>query len=140
MKTLSKALRTAFSKDGVLAAAMVSRDGLLIEGYAEDDLNLEAVGAMVSRGIDTYESVSLELAGQELDWVLLKAEERSVLIKGLRKEAFLVFLVERGEWLDQLDGAVEDWLSGAGDLPALVTRCAPDDVVPREFNTGDENG
>ena len=140
MKTLSKALREAFSKEGVLAAVMVSRDGLLIEGYAEEEMDLEAVGAMVSRGIDYYEGVSSELAGQDLDWVLLKAEGRSVLIKGLMEEAFLVFLLERGEWLNRLDGAVEEWLSGAGDLSDVVAECVVNGVVVKQPNVGDKNG
>jgi len=140
MNALSQHLRMAFHVEGVLATLMISRDGLLIEGYANDEIDLDAMAAMVSRGVDHCESLSSEFYAKRMDWMMLRGEGRSIWIKELTDDVFWVLLVEEGDWLKRLDGWVDEWVPMAGELKESVSRSMETLAGPQGWTIGDENG
>lgn len=60
-KTSTKVLNTLLDLEGVTAVTVVGRDGFVIEHQSNADLDLDAVGAIVSTGFGASEVMSEEM-------------------------------------------------------------------------------
>ncbi len=77
--------------EGVAAALVVGRDGFLIEGItAEEDLDLEAVGAVTASALGASEVLSADLRRGQLVSVMLEYEGGTVVVAPAGGEAMLV--------------------------------------------------
>jgi predicted regulator of Ras-like GTPase activity (Roadblock/LC7/MglB family) len=88
-------LRTVLAElarvDGVAAALVVGRDGFLIGGVsAEEDLDLEDVGAVTASAVGASEILSADLRRGQLVSVMLEYEGGVVVVAPAGPEAMLV--------------------------------------------------
>jgi len=93
MSELKETLSKFLTIPGVRLAALVGRDGLMIEGVGHDDLEkLEALGAMGSSGLGTAEALGQELGRGSVVGTLMEYEGGLVSIDPLGDFAFIVTL------------------------------------------------
>jgi predicted regulator of Ras-like GTPase activity (Roadblock/LC7/MglB family) len=118
MRNISSLLAKALEKDGVLAGFIVDSDGLLIEGSAQDGVDLEAAGALVSKCVDHNENLTRELEGGALRWTILCSDDRSYLIYGLDCSALLVLVGRGSPWAEGLPQTLQAWLPAPDPWPA----------------------
>lgn len=109
MRDLSNSLRALVEVEGVQAAFIVDSTGLLIDSHSREDMDLEAVGALVSRGMDCHESLFKELRTRCLSWAVLKGDPLSVLVRGLSRDAWLGLVMRESSWLDQMGEQADRW-------------------------------
>lgn len=76
--------------EGVLAALVVARDGLVIEGMAAEDVDVEAVGAIVSSHMATAESTGGELAKGKPRALLIEYDQGLIAVGPAGPDALLV--------------------------------------------------
>lgn len=90
MGSLKESVRRIAQIDGVTTAAVVARDGFLIEGQSSDGrLDAEAVGAVISTGIGSSEVMGNELGAGEMAQALIEFRSGSILIAPLGTDAIL---------------------------------------------------
>jgi len=95
MSELKETLSKFLTIPGVRLAALVGRDGLMIEGVGHDSLELlEALGAMGSSGLGNAEALGQELGRGGLVGVLMEYESCLVSVDPLGDFAFVVTLFE----------------------------------------------
>lgn len=88
---LRKVLGELARVDGVTAALVVGRDGFLIEGVsADDELDLEAVGAVTASSIGASEVLSTDLRRGPLFSMMLEYENGAVVVAPAGRDAMLV--------------------------------------------------
>ena len=92
-KTLKNALREYLRIDGLKAAAMIGRDGFLIESALLGDMDLEGLGAFVATAIGSSEMMGKDLQLGELQVYLLEFEMGRVVIASAGAE-ILVLVAE----------------------------------------------
>jgi uncharacterized protein len=97
MSNLKSVIGNLVQVEGVTTAAVVARDGFLIEGVSTDGrLDAEAVGAVISTGIGSSEVMGGELGAGEMVQALIEYRNGSVLIVPLANEAILAVLASHG--------------------------------------------
>lgn len=82
------------SLDGVTLAAVVATDGLLIEGSADPDVDLDAVCAVASNGLVMAEALGREIGKGETVQAILEYESGLVVLEPLNEDA-MVLIVSR---------------------------------------------
>lgn len=95
MSELKETLSKFLTIPGVRLAALVGRDGLMIEGVGHDGLEkLEALGAMGSSGLGTAEALGQELGRGSVVGTLMEYEHGLVSVDPLGDFAFIVTLFD----------------------------------------------
>ena len=97
MNDLTSILREVVEADQVQAALICRRDGLLMGGYACEQTDMDAVGALVSRSMDHHEALLKEVAGGCLRWTLTECERCFVFVQDLEREAVLSLVLSNEE-------------------------------------------
>ena len=72
-KTSTKVLNTLLELEGVAAVTVVGRDGFVIEHQSNADLDLDAVGAIVSTGFGASEVMAEEMNIGKLFMIMIMA-------------------------------------------------------------------
>ena len=139
MSGLEDVLQRLLQGEEVLAAFFMDRDGLIIEGRSRPDLDLDAVGALVSRGMDQCENLSKELAAGPMRWTVLNGEDKTLLICSLCHDVLLAVVVKGGPWAETMDGLVRDWLPMGEAMANLQWEASPFQL-PSEGRRGPSNG
>ena len=95
MVDLKQTLSRFLSIPGVRLAVLVGRDGLMIEGLARDDKeDMEAVGAMMTTGLNTAEALGQEIARGNVVGVLNEYERGLVSVEPMGDFALMVTLFD----------------------------------------------
>src|SRR5437588_12997185 len=95
MVDLKQTLSRFLSIPGVRLAGLVGRDGLMIEGLARDDKeDMEAVGAMMTTGLNTAEALGQEIARGNVVGVLNEYERGLVSVEPMGDFALMVTLFD----------------------------------------------
>ncbi|HET9919549.1 MAG TPA: roadblock/LC7 domain-containing protein [Ktedonobacteraceae bacterium] len=95
MVDLKQTLSRFLAVPGVRQAILVGRDGLLIEGLTRDGKDdMEAVGAIMSTGLNTAEALGQEIARGNVVGVLMEFENGLVSVDPLGDFALMVTLSE----------------------------------------------
>jgi uncharacterized protein len=107
MSELKETLSKFLTIPGVRLAALVGRDGLMIEGVGLDNLEkLEALGAMGSSELGTAEALGQELDRGSVVGTLMEYENGLVSVDPLGDFAFIVTFFEAPQsW-----GHVRQWV------------------------------
>ncbi|HLX56995.1 MAG TPA: roadblock/LC7 domain-containing protein [Ktedonobacteraceae bacterium] len=119
MVDLKQTLSRFLTIPGVRLAVLVGRDGLMIEGLTRDGKeDMEAVGAMMTSGLNTAEALGQEIARGNVVGVLNEYEHGLVSVDPMGDFALMVTLFDsaasigrvrhlvktsRGEILEALD-------------------------------------
>ncbi|HZS76915.1 MAG TPA: roadblock/LC7 domain-containing protein [Ktedonobacteraceae bacterium] len=95
MVDLKQTLSRFLTIPGVRLAVLVGRDGLLIEGLARDGKeDLEAVGAIMTTGLNTAEALGQEISRGSVIGVLNEYEHGLVSVDPLGDYALMVTLFD----------------------------------------------
>ena len=79
---------------GVNVAAVVGRDGFVIESTALGRVSIDALGAMTSTGIRYYEVLGTELEKGGVRQVMLDLKKGTIILTPISKEMFLAILTD----------------------------------------------
>jgi uncharacterized protein len=83
--------------EGIKAAVVVGRDGFVIEGTASDgNLDIEAVGAVISTGLGSSEMMGKELKVGTLTQSMLEFDNGVLVMGTLGKDALLCLVCGAG--------------------------------------------
>jgi uncharacterized protein len=95
MVDLKQTLSRFLSIPGVRLAVLVGRDGLMIEGLTRDGKeDMEAVGAMMTSGLNTAEALGQEIARGNVVGVLNEYEHGLVSIDPMGDFALMVTMFD----------------------------------------------
>src|SRR6266700_4368464 len=95
MVDLKQTLSRFLSIPGVRLAVVVGRDGLMIEGLARDGKeDMEAVGAMMTTGLNTAEALGQEISRGNVVGALMEYEQGLVSVDPLGDFALVVTLFD----------------------------------------------
>jgi predicted regulator of Ras-like GTPase activity (Roadblock/LC7/MglB family) len=97
MPSLKNQLNDLVKVEGINAAVVVGRDGFVIEGIAQDgNLDVEAVGAVISTGLGTSEVVGRELNVGTLTQSMLEFDKGVLVMGTLGTDALLCLVCQLG--------------------------------------------
>lgn len=79
---------------GVNLAAVVGKDGFVIESTALGKIDIDALGAMTSSGIRYFEILSYELDKGEVKQVMLDLHKGTIILVPITNEVFMAIVTD----------------------------------------------
>jgi predicted regulator of Ras-like GTPase activity (Roadblock/LC7/MglB family) len=79
---------------GVNIAAVVGRDGFVIESMGHGAVDTDALGAMTSTGIRYFEFLGYELDKGEVRQVMLDLQKGTIILVPVSKEVFMAIITD----------------------------------------------
>ena len=95
MEKLQEILADLVEVSGIKVAVCVGRDGFVIDAAAAETSDTEAIGAMVSTGMGSAESVGRELGLAEMDQAMMEYKNGIVMMTALGSDALLVVVASK---------------------------------------------
>ena len=95
MEELHKILEGLAEVTGIDVAVCVGRDGFVIDAASTGNADTEAIGAMVSTGMGSAESVGRELGLEEMDQAMMEYKNGIVMMTALGSDALLVVVASK---------------------------------------------
>jgi len=95
MEELHKILEGLVEVSGIDVAVCVGRDGFVIDAASTGTADTEAIGAMVSTGMGSAESVGRELGLEEMDQAMMEYKSGIVMMTALGSDALLVVVASK---------------------------------------------
>ncbi len=95
MEELHKILEGLVEVSGIDVAVCVGRDGFVIDAASTGKADTEAIGAMVSTGMGSAESVGRELGLEEMDQAMMEYKNGIVMMTALGSDALLVVVASK---------------------------------------------
>jgi predicted regulator of Ras-like GTPase activity (Roadblock/LC7/MglB family) len=80
--------------EGVSAAAVVGRDGFVIESGVSGNVDIESLGALASTGLGTSEAMSNTLRKGELSQILVELEKGLIILSPLSADELIVIVAD----------------------------------------------
>ena len=111
MEKMHKILEELVEVAGIDVAVCVGRDGFVIDAASTGTSDTEAIGAMVSTGMGSAESVGRELGLKEMEQAMMEFKGGIVMMTALGSDALLAIV------------AAKD--ANLGGVRLQVRRCAP---------------
>lgn len=97
MPGLKQQLNDFLKVEGIKSAVIVGRDGFVIEGVTSDgNLEVEAVGAILSTGLGTSEVMGRELNVGKLSQSMVEYDNGVLVMGKLGTDALLCIVCEQG--------------------------------------------
>jgi uncharacterized protein len=93
---LNRILSDLVKIEGVSAAAVVGRDGFIIEHVSNIKIDVDALGAMASTSVGTSEAMGIELGKGKFEQVLVELEKGPVLLSLISDNEILAVVAETG--------------------------------------------
>mgnify|MGYP005838333507 CR=1 FL=1 len=93
---LKRILNDLIKVEGVSAAAIVGRDGFIIEHVSNLQMDVDALGAMASTSVGTSEAMGIELGKGTFEQVLVELEKGPVLLSLVSTNEILAIVAEPG--------------------------------------------
>lgn len=90
MTPLKEQLENFLKIDGIVMVVVVGRDGFIIESAAHSDHNIDDVGAVVSTGMGSSESMGVDLGVGDMHQGMLEYEEGIIFMRAIAEEAILI--------------------------------------------------
>lgn len=88
---LQSLLHGFMETEGVTAVALVGRDGFVIENIIEDDLNVDALGAMVATSVESAERLGKEFGLGEMEQYLSEFAMGKVIMAPVKNDILAIF-------------------------------------------------
>lgn len=95
MEELHKILQSLVEVSGINVAVCVGRDGFVIDAASTGTSDTEAIGAMVSTGMGSAESVGRELGLKDMDQAMMEYQEGIVMMTALGRDALLAVVASK---------------------------------------------
>lgn len=93
---LKRILSDLVKVEGVSAAAVVGRDGFIIETVSNIPMDADALGAMASTSVGTSEAMGIELGKGNFEQVLVELEKGPILLSLITQNEILAIIAEPG--------------------------------------------
>ncbi len=93
---LKRILGDLVKVEGVSAAAVVGRDGFIIEHISNIQMDVDALGAMASTSVGTSEAMGIELNKGNFEQVLVELEKGPILLSLVTTNEILAVVAEPG--------------------------------------------
>ena len=93
-KLIKSILSELLEIQGVNIAAVVSRDGFVIESTALGKVDIDALGAMTSTGIRYYEILGYELKKGGVRQVVLDLNKGTIILVPISNEIFMAIITD----------------------------------------------
>lgn len=93
---LKRILSDLSKVEGVNAAAVVGRDGFIIEHVANIQMDVDALGAMASTSVGTSEAMGIELGKGNFEQVLVELEKGPIILSLVTENEILAIVAESG--------------------------------------------
>lgn len=90
-KKISNVLNEFLKVNGVTTAAIVGRDGFVIESTANSDIDMDALGAMVATAVGTAESLGREFGFENMDQYLSEFSQGKVIMATVKDDILALF-------------------------------------------------
>lgn len=92
MPSLSEELEDFLQVDGVTAVVVVGKDGFIIDSASTGSFNVDEVGAVVSTGMRSAESMGVELGVGDIQQGMLVYDDGIVFMNALGEDAIFVLV------------------------------------------------
>lgn len=89
-------IRDYLDIEGVLAAVLVSDQGLVVNGATRDAIDLETISALVVDTVASAQRVGIEAAVGKIDMMTLEFERLSILLAPFDSELMLALVARPG--------------------------------------------
>jgi uncharacterized protein len=93
---LKRILSDLAKVEGVSGAAIVGRDGFIIEHVSNMTMDVDALGAMASTSVGTSEAMGIELGKGNFEQVLVELEKGPVILSLVTENEILAIVAEAG--------------------------------------------
>ena len=93
---LNRILSDLTKVEGVNAAAIVGRDGFIIEHVANIQMDVDALGAMASTSVGTSEAMGIELGKGNFEQVIVELEKGPIILSLVTENEILAIVAETG--------------------------------------------
>jgi predicted regulator of Ras-like GTPase activity (Roadblock/LC7/MglB family) len=93
---LNRILSDLTKVEGVNAAAIVGRDGFIIEHVANIQMDVDALGAMASTSVGTSEAMGIELGKGNFEQVIVELEKGPIILSLVTENEILAIVAESG--------------------------------------------
>ena len=90
-KQISNVLNEFLKVNGVTTAAIVGRDGFVIESTINSDVDMDALGAMVATAVGTAESLGREFGFDSMDQYLSEFSHSKVIMATVKDDILALF-------------------------------------------------
>ncbi|WP_424358025.1 roadblock/LC7 domain-containing protein [Methanocella sp. MCL-LM] len=99
---LKRILSDLIKVEGVSAAAIVGRDGFIIEHVSNIQMDVDALGAMASTSVGTSEAMGIELSKGNFEQVLVELEKGPIMLSLVTTNEILAIVAEPGSNLGRI--------------------------------------
>jgi hypothetical protein len=99
---LKRILGDLVKVEGVSAAAVVGRDGFIIEHVTNMKMDVDALGAMASTSVGTSEAMGIELNKGNFEQVLVELEKGPIMLSLVTQNEILAIVAEPGSNLGRI--------------------------------------
>jgi predicted regulator of Ras-like GTPase activity (Roadblock/LC7/MglB family) len=96
MTSLKEQLEDFLKVEGVITVVVVGRDGFIIDAASKGDLNIDDVGAVVSTGMGSSESMGIDLRVGNMNQGMLEYENGIIFMREISEDAILVVVSTPG--------------------------------------------
>lgn len=95
MSDTSRILKELVEVQGIDVAVCVGRDGFVIDAASTGNADADAIGAMVSTGMGSAESVGRELGVGEMALAMMEYDKGIVILSALGTDALLAVVASK---------------------------------------------
>lgn len=89
---IKRVLQGIMSIPGVKSAAIVGRDGLVIEAASQEGVDNDALGALASTGIGTMETIGWDFSQGDLDIIISEFSAGTIVMCALSRKELLAIV------------------------------------------------
>ncbi|MCD1295939.1 dynein regulation protein LC7 [Methanocella sp. CWC-04] len=99
---LKRILGDLIKVEGVSAAAILGRDGFIIEHVSNITMDVDALGAMASTSVGTSEAMGIELGKGNFEQVLVELQNGPIMLSLVTENEILAIVAEPGANLGRI--------------------------------------
>jgi predicted regulator of Ras-like GTPase activity (Roadblock/LC7/MglB family) len=92
MTSLKEHLEDFLGVEGVTTVVVVGRDGFIIDAASKGDLNIDDVGAVVSTGMGSSESMGVDLGVGNMNQGMLEYEDGIIFMRAISEDAIFIIV------------------------------------------------
>jgi predicted regulator of Ras-like GTPase activity (Roadblock/LC7/MglB family) len=92
MTSLKEQLEDFLKVEGVITVVVVGRDGFIIDAASKGNLNIDDVGAVVSTGMGSSESMGIDLRVGNMNQGMLEYENGIIFMRAISEDAILIIV------------------------------------------------
>ena len=116
-KSSKKILNNLLALQGVSAVAVIGRDGFVIESESKSDIDLDALGAVVSTGYGSSEVMASEMNLGNIAQTMIECEQGKILMADCGGHSVLAVIADSNAIIGNVRHNITKVI---GDLAAII--------------------